>query len=548
MKKPYVSIFRIILLMMAFLWTVNENSAQVGGVDLSFKTPLSQVNSSNGNIFRLALEPDGKILIFGSFQIVNGTVRNPLARLNADGTLDESFSCAACEFDIYGFLSQPDGKILLGGFSGTQNNTTPRVIRLNSDGTVDSSFSSPFGASAPGINYSIAFVRATQPDGKILISILNNSGAAGVSESLVRLNANGTIDNSFATVTFAAGASGGEYVSKVSVQPDGKIYVGSRTADGSRGTLRRYNSGGTQDTTFTPPVLTNAGSSASYSLEDFDVQQLGDKIVIVGRFTQVNGTNRTNIAQLLLDGTLDPAFAPQFAYAAGEYVSQVTILADGSILTSVRTLTALPRRLVRFRADGTTDASFATPSNLVMITDWRVAPSGRILLRAIFSENGVNVWRFAWLNTNGAVETLLNANVGVGASVNDLAVQADGKILLTGSFEWVNNLPRQKLVRLNANGSLDTTFNPNFNIFTNINKIVPLANGQILVGGNFSDNGNGSSNRIKRLNSDGSPDTTFDVNVSIYPITFIVQTDGKILVGGLGNPAPGLTTPPCGAV
>ncbi|MEJ7700539.1 MAG: delta-60 repeat domain-containing protein [Pyrinomonadaceae bacterium] len=213
-----------------------------------------------------------------------------------------------------------------------------RVVRLNSDGSIDPSFISPFGGNVFQANTATE-VEAIQPDGKILVSVVNVS-AGVVGYSLYRLNANGTFDTAFTTIDFQSGRIQYDSIDKVFALPDGKIlvsgvFVGASTTE----FLRRYNSDGTRDTTFESPVLTGDRIFSNVStLNDFDVQSDGS-IVIVGRFVKVNGVDRVNIARLLPSGNVDSSFVPANVIAVGEIVNRVKILSNGKILVSAGAVT-----------------------------------------------------------------------------------------------------------------------------------------------------------------------------------------------------------------
>jgi uncharacterized delta-60 repeat protein len=119
----------------------------------------------------MALQPDGKVLIGGDFTLVKGASRNGLARLNADGTLDQTFNpgpgissgTGAIPY-VEGILVQPDGRILIAGWFATFNGTVRNgIARLNADGSLDGSFNP--GSGADGVVRAIAL----QADGKMLI-------------------------------------------------------------------------------------------------------------------------------------------------------------------------------------------------------------------------------------------------------------------------------------------------------------------------------------------------------------------------------------------
>ena len=103
------------------------------------------------------------------------------------------------------------------------------------------------------------------------------------------------------------------------------------------------------------------------------------------------------------------------------------------------------------------------------------------------------------------------------------------KILLGGLFTFIGGQPRNGIARLNSDGSLDVSFDPNAN--GQVHAIAMQVDGKILVGG-FISFGGQTFNGIARLNSDGSLDANFDPNANDFVFAIAVQADGKILVGG----------------
>ena len=137
-------------------------------------------------------------------------------------------------------------------------------------------------------------------------------------------------------------------------------------------------------------------------------------------------------------------------------------------------------------------------------------------------------------NNVDLLDTFFNPGSGVDIWINSIILQADNKILISGNFTKYNNVSRNHIARLNPDGSLESTFNPdrgaNFLIWTTT--LQP--DGKILIGGNFTQYNGTPRNRLARLNSDGSLDTTFNpgtrTNSLLWAIT--LQPDGKILIGG----------------
>ena len=128
-----------------------------------------------------------------------------------------------------------------------------------------------------------------------------------------------------------------------------------------------------------------------------------------------------------------------------------------------------------------------------------------------------------------------DVNLGATSTISALAVQADGKILVGGSFTWLRGERRDRLARLNPDGTLDESFNPGSD--GTVYALAVQADGKILVGGSFTELGGETHNYIARLNPDGSLDTGFNpgnyyTGLSYNVKALAVQADGKIVVGG----------------
>jgi uncharacterized delta-60 repeat protein len=199
---------KILLLTANGIFRYNQDANQ----DAAF-TPVF----ANGRVYRIAVLPDGKILLVGNFTEVTGTVRNRVARLNADGTVDASFNPpGGANASVFDLAEQADGKIIIGGdFTGVNFDTSKIYLaRLNADGTLDTSFASP------ALDTRVRTIRI-EPGGKILVGgIWNNSGNAPLGK-IARLNANGTIDPSFNNSLAV-----NRVVNSIDLQTDGRIIIG----------------------------------------------------------------------------------------------------------------------------------------------------------------------------------------------------------------------------------------------------------------------------------------------------------------------------------
>jgi uncharacterized delta-60 repeat protein len=189
-----------------------------GTIDNTFNIGTGLTNGFNGYVKSIALQPDGKILVGGLFSSYSGVTRNGIIRLNTGGTIDNTFNIGAGFNDVVDVITlQPDGKILVGGvFTSYSGVTRNGIIRLNTGGTIDNTFNS-----GDGFNSNVYSI-TLQPDGKILVGGFFSSYNGVTNDYIVRLNSNGTIDN-----TFITGSTNGfnSSVTSIILQPDGKILV-----------------------------------------------------------------------------------------------------------------------------------------------------------------------------------------------------------------------------------------------------------------------------------------------------------------------------------
>jgi uncharacterized delta-60 repeat protein len=358
-------------------------------------------------------------------------------------------------------------------------------------------------------------------------------------------------------------------VNCIAVQRDGKIIVGGgfttlqpngAASPTTRNRIARLNSDGSLDTGFDP----NAGNSVN----TIAVQADG-KILLGGNFTSMNpngqgSTSRNRIARLNADGTVDTSFNPN----ANSNVNSIALQPDGKILIGGSFTSLNPNgagsttrnRIARLNADGTLDANF-DPNASLTVNTIVMQPNGSIVVGGSFTTlqpNGAisptTRNRIARLNDDGTLDTNFDPNANL--TVNSIAMQADNKIVVAGDFTALqpngalNSIVRNRVARLNTDGTIDTNFDSNAG--STVNSIVLQTDGKILIGGlftTFNPNGLGSitRNRIARLNSDGTVDATLDPNAKSAVNAIAVQLDGQILLGGSfttlqPNGAPSATT------
>jgi uncharacterized delta-60 repeat protein len=300
-------------------------------MDGSLDTVFNPGSGTNYFVFASAVQADGKIVIGGSFTSYNGTAQNYIARLNADGSLDSSFNPGSgvggtANPQVNTIALQSDGKIIIGGYFTSYNGTSRNgIARLNADGSLDSSFnlSGVAGTTSPQV-YSVA----VQADGKIIIGGSFTS-INGIPQNYIgRLNADGSLDNGFNPPGSAAWTGANWYVYSIVVQRDGKIVIGgffTAVNTIAQGCIARLNVDGSLDSSF------NTGSGADQRVESVLVQADG-KIMIGGYFSNVNGTPIYRIARLNADGSLDASLKGRTSQASS--VTNMVVQPNGRALTN----------------------------------------------------------------------------------------------------------------------------------------------------------------------------------------------------------------------
>jgi len=532
MKNLFMNKLAILVLVLSAL------SFQAAAQTLNLDTSFGGVTDAAPQNYFSAVQADGKILVGGEFNFVNGTQIRGLARLNADGSLDTGFNAGGSgpNAAVNYILVLPDGKIIIGGTFTSYNGTAVgRLARLNTDGTLDSTFN-PGGSGASGAGRIHGM--ALQPDGKILIAGQNITGYNGnASIGVFRVNVDGTFDN-----TFVSGFATNPGMEHIALQADGKILIaGAFTNYGGNTTTGfiRVNSNGSFDLSF--PIGGDGGDAGASGM----VVQPDGKIVIVGVFGAYNGTPRTNIVRVNADATLDTSFVPPMI--AGGYFEFVSIQSDGKLVAAGNaTVSGTRYPILRFNTNGSLDNSLLNSADSIGYSV-SLQTDGKILLPGFFTNFATGGMRngLARFNTDGSIDSAFTPAFTRFGTVNAITQQADGKVLVGGQFQKANGNFAGNIARFNADGTFDNTFATGtgtapdpLNFSNQVNAIAVQADGKILVGGRFG-TFNGSTQRVLvRLNANGSVDTTFnlsgDVNLDLIPLVeeISVLPDGKILVGG----------------
>jgi uncharacterized delta-60 repeat protein len=369
------------------------------------------------------------------------------------GTLDPTFGTngkVLTDFGgldmAYGMAVQPDGRIVVAGFSNVRGNYDFALARYDSDGTLDPTFGAG-GTVLTDVGGASSFDEARavaiQPDGKILAA--GSSDANGSSDfAVVRYNRDGTPDRTFGTggtaLTDVSGAGRYDAAYAVAVQPDGKILaVGSSDAsESSDFAVVRYNHDGTPDRTFGTggTVVTDLGGT-DYA---YAVALCGDGRIVVAGSSDAGGSSDFALARYTVDGTLDSGFGrwgtvltDVSGVGSDDEARAVAVQADGEVVAAGRS-DAVRRTdhdftLVRYRDDGSPDSSFGH---------------------------------------GGAVLT------DVGGGSDDvalaLAIQPDRRIVAAGGSGWFRH-DNFALARYGDDGTLDATFGSGGTVVTDISGV-----------------------------------------------------------------------------
>lgn len=355
----------------------------------------------NGTVTSAVVQDDGKIVLGGFFTSYNGTPAQYLVRLNADGSVDDTFAVGVGpDAGVQSLALQSDGKIIVGGdFTNFGVTAAAKMARLNSDGSLDTTFDVGTGPqNAPTTLLALA-------SGDVLVGGTFSSFDGFAQDAIVLLDNTGTVDTTY-TVT-----------------PDtyGHVFVLERLVDGKilvAGNFSGFGGVPTEDIALLNADLTVDGTFArgddyyNHSIRDVSVQSDG-KIVVSGTGlypldeTQVDWDNRAFVERLSSSGSVDSSFAKALSNFMGGARTAMALLGDGSLL---------------FGGD------------FSAINDSAVNP-------------------LVILTTSGSLEQSLPLD----ASVHNLFAYDDG-ILVVGSFTTYGSFARPGIMELNADGTLDMYF------------------------------------------------------------------------------------------
>jgi len=463
-------------------------------LDSSFAANLGS-GAAGGRVSSLVLQGDGRIVVAGNFTSFSGSGCGFLCRLNSNGTPDSGFNAGTGANDrIFSMTASGNGFFIYGAFYQYNGSSRNGIAALNGDGSLASQ-----NASFPNAIWFVGvpvYAQAVQADGKILVGGDFTGAGSKFHNGLARLNPDGSTDNSF-----RAGVDG--LVRSIAVQPDGKILVaglfGSTNGYG-RTSVARLNANGSLDLAFNPIVTNNGMASELWQVVRLSTGQ----IMIAGALAAVNGSPFNGLVRLNSTGLPDYSFTPPIGLNGGAIIN-VSSLADtaGEYLVGGSGIIQGQFRgfLMRLSNNGTLDTTFgptdpSTPSAnaiifnnsvncLLLQPDNCVAVGGNFTQIMDGSQSPPLRAYLARFTANGALDSSFTTNPGANNSIYTMALQPDGKTLIGGNFTTYDSSARNRIARVNPNGSLDRSFMPGIGTTGTVYTILPPIKNKALVGGAF---------------------------------------------------------------
>ena len=449
--------------------TINWSEASVQTVDLTEDSILTFDNARVGQKMTLILKQTQRgrrVVTWPNNVKWTGSVEPKLQSIGI-GSFDDTFKVkygVSRSHQSFNFLNGVavfnDDKIIITGiFSAFDYVERVCIVKLKSDGLIDDTYVFGKGLN-PGGPLSNTVI---QPDNKVIVGGFFTQYNGANRNTIVRINANGTLDD-----TFVIGGGFNSSVRAIKLQNDGKIYVGGDYTSYSGisiNRISRLSSNGSFDNTFSAGTGFN---SAVFVIK----QQTDNKLIVGGNFTTYNGVSANGIIRLNDNGSIDNSFNITSGFTGGNpLVNDCEIQTDGKII-AVGAFTGYSgtaiNRLIRLNTDGTIDTSFniGTGFNDV-IYSVKLQSDNKILVGGQFTQyDGETKRGLVRLNTDGSLDTTFDIgdglqggnynDIGAGGFNNDssairaMSLQSDGKIIIVGSFQTYDNNQMQNVARINV--------------------------------------------------------------------------------------------------
>ena len=355
----------------AFLLLQLPSVGQSVEVDESLQHVFSHDSEGGPTAVRdLSIGPDGSIYVVGLFNTVDDQPTGNVVRFLPDGSLDPDYpQGSGYSGGVTACALQDDGKLIVGRGERFNDTRIPFLSRLTADGELDTSFNvgeGPFNVDFPIEIYNILIAGSDD------IYITGNFNLWDVDEevsALIRIRGNGSRDSTFTPIFFRASdnppGSNRAVVDTLSRYSDGRLLVGGYfdTVNGeAKEYIVRLNADGSIDETFQIGSGPEPSFDPSAVILDTLIQPDG-KVILTGGIGDFNGTPVKGAVRLNEDGSVDPSFAVEFGHSAIPFVAPAKMAMDSYgrvIINGVfdRVNGVLRQGLVRLLPDGRVDPDF----------------------------------------------------------------------------------------------------------------------------------------------------------------------------------------------
>lgn len=420
--------------------------------------------NSKGNVVRaLATDPAGRVLVGGSFDLLNGQVRGKIGRLLANGQPDPTFGAGGVGANglIDAIVPLANGKYLVGGtFTRYDGQVAGCVARLNADGSLDATFSTGSGANA------MVYTLAVDSQGRVFIG--------------------GTFDHF-----------------------DGHAVPG----------LACVLPSGAFDASFVPPV---PGPEAYVNSVAVDA---ADRVVVGGDYYSATGNPIVALLERLLpSGAPDPTFGSPVIHP-DDYIGRVQVLASGKLLIGgylyfAGNPASDSQGVRRLNADGSVDATFTLPfTSGGLVRDFEELPTGQLLVAGsgMLLVGRTSSQRVCRLQPDGSPDLTFTPPT-ISTTVTTVEPGPAGSALVGGSFLTVGGLAQPGLTRLTSSGARDAAFTPpGFQAYSSITALGRQSGDRLVAGGSFEGSAGAASTPVMRFSANGVPDPSFQVDPGLLP-------------------------------
>lgn len=470
-------------------------------------------------------QTDGKGIVAGSFTAIEAAVRNRIARIQSNLTVEDAYNPNAGG-SVLAIANQGDGKTIIGGsfttVGGVARNYIARLYNDEADSTLE----------------------VVTVD---LIRWLRGGSMQGTQTVVFAVSTDGGLTYTDVPGTLTEIAGGWEFVPTMSLATSGKMrgraYTTDSHSEGIQETIVDFSVDPEIQVSVDGTILEDGVSTVTF--DDTQVGNTSPKTVTI-----------TNLGLSDLNLTGGPNYVALSGTNANQWVLTAqpsTPIAPGQSVTFqlvfTPTSSGAKTATVTINSDDADEGTFtfdidaeAVPGPGSLDTTWQPVTNGLVYTIPTDTDdnsypagsfttlNAVAVGRYGELNSSGAIQP--KAGSGANNSVLCYCLLPSGKAYIGGNFTTIHGVAKSRIARLNSDGTLDSSFTLTLGGTGGVSAIVPAADGSVYVGGFFTTAG-GRTTCFCRLTATGAFDTTFSASLITGGVTSIaVQEDGKVLAAG----------------